>query len=306
MDFRVRQRTNLRGMILLALLLVGAGCGKHDEPPAAERAAPQRSAQRQPARQQGVSGAVTPEPKKIAGIVGAQIASVRKQTNGRSTTDHFSDFRQAFGPVFRMMKKEGQGDAFLRELKAVAAPEDFAYVQLWLLREKDDPNYTAEAERYLQAHRDDSLAADVMRIYADRKDEKAFLALGERYAKGDSRQLLEYSEIARNANWEPMKVSFAKQTLAQKDLPFAPAYRCATFLVEAKEYAAAGEALARLEKKAGKRYQREDLQLMRFRLAEQAGTFREEDIPALRTLSEQGMMPPVRREAKKLLERVSK
>lgn len=297
---RVFQGGRVWAVSLFFLFCVGCG-EKKQVPRPTEQTQKQKSAQ--------TSRVITPSSKaQIVRLVGQHLGKPVTDIDEKKMPqiDNFSDFRQQFGPVFRMLEKEGKLDDFLRDLKATCSAEEYAYVELWMMRQKKDERYVSEAKKFLKTHQDDALAADVMRIYADRKDEKAFQSFGEEYAKGQSQRLLEYSEIARNVKWEPMKVAFAKQALAQKDLPFMPTYRCASFLMEAKEYDAAGETLERLEKQAQKRYQQEDVLLMRFQLAEQAGNFKKEDLPALERLSKKGMMPPVRREAKKLLQRLSK
>ena len=212
-------------------------------------------------------------------------------------TNDFGNFLLSYGPLLEKAERDGSLEPMLREIERREGGEARRFLHLMSLRRRDPVKYAEEARGYLRTHADAALSSDLLRLYARERRENDFREVALDMAKGAPYELLRCAEIARNENWGAMKAAFAKDALAAGDATYAIRYRCATFLEEAGEFDSAAEALPGLERLAEKRYQKEDLTLLRCRLAVRNGIAGETEREQLRELAEHGLVPPTRKQA---------
>ncbi len=214
----------------------------------------------------------------------------------------WSAFRRVYGDAIGRAVREGKKSELLAAWKRANRASDPALLNLALAwEEKAWPDFEWEAEAYLLRHRDNLLATEVMERYAADKREADFLRLGAAYGGTDAPLLLAFAEIALHADWPPMIRAFSTQTLQNASESYAQTFRALQLLEACGEWQSVADALPALEAKAAKRYQREDLTLMRCRIAIRQNRIGEAERARLRTLAESAMMPDVRREAAELL-----
>ncbi len=192
-----------------------------------------------------------------------------------------------------------------RKGMAVMSDQETILHKLAELRVKGEWDaYVQEAECYLSQNRDDILAFDVMGVYAKRHDEAAFLSLARRYAKDDNRLMIAFAEIARNTGWTEMKNRLSVALI--RDGNFAIAYRSAQFLAEGGKWDVIAEQIDSVEAEAEKRYQKEDVALLKCRCSIARGVAGTETLTILNNLADDAMMPQVRAEAKRLSQEIHK
>lgn len=214
----------------------------------------------------------------------------------------FSAFAVAYGPAVQTLVAEGKDTGTLVRADAELPKADALRLRILADRvRKTDAEYLHDAEAFLAFERDDLLAADVMDAYARQRAMTPFIVFGKRYADGKARLLLQYAEVARNNKWTEGMKPFVQAVLTAPGVTYAAGFRCAEFLAEAGDLAAAGAALDRAEPSAGKQYQREDVALLRCRLAVLGRSAGEPERARLQALSGSAMMPQVRRDAAALL-----
>jgi hypothetical protein len=214
----------------------------------------------------------------------------------------FSAFALAYGPAMQALAADGRDAGTLAKADARLPRADALRLHILADRaRKAEADYLRDAEAFLALERDDLLAADVMDTYARRRGLPSFVAFGRRYANGDARLLLQYAETARNNDWPEGMRPFAADVLAAPGLAYAEGFRCAGFLAEAGDLAAAKSALDLVEPLAGKRYQQEDAALLRCRLAVLGRSVGDSERARLQELARSAIMPQVRRDAAALL-----
>lgn len=169
------------------------------------------------------------------------------------------------------------------------------------LRKGGDTNaYVIAAGAYLATNRDDAVAVDVMTCYAQLRQAEKFRALGLAYATNSPARLLEVADIANNEAWGLMTAEFARHVAQNSGASYAELFRAVRFLADHGSDEGMEGFLDRLASMAVKRYQREDIDLLRGGLAIRRGTADDETARTLSRLAKDGMMPPVRREAARL------
>ena len=213
----------------------------------------------------------------------------------------FGSFLQLYGPFLDKAERDGTLDSLAREIELKGTGTEREIMRLLTLRKRGDEHYPGEARKYLRDHEDAALSADLLRLYAKSQSESDFREVGQTMAKGDPHELLHCSEIARNEDWDAMKTAFAKDALAAPGGTYAIKYRSVKFLEEAGDFETVANALPELERMAEKRYQKEDLTLLRCSLAVRNGTAGEAERNQLHELAENGMVPPTRKQAAELL-----
>ena len=222
---------------------------------------------------------------------------------GTPTLD-WQAFRRIYGDAIGRAVKAGKKSDILKAWGTANRASDPALLKLALAREeKAWPDFEREAETYLLRHRDDLLATEVMERYAADKREADFLRLGAAYGGTDAPFLLSFAEIALHADWPPMIRAFSTQTLQNASESYAQTFRALQLLEACGEWQSVAEALPALETKTVKRYQREDLALMRCRVAIRQNRLGEAERARLQTVAETAMMPDVRREAAELIKK---
>ena len=259
-------------------------------------------------RRDGGNSPKTDKPTSVSptDVLGEKTVGMAKNTDRKvlPQTPDFSRFLQFYGPLLEKAEREGSLDALMGEIERQGGDAARPFLRLWSLRKRGDAKYAEEARIYLRTHADASLAADLLQLYAKARSETDFREVAREMAKDDPHELLHCSEIARNENWDEMKTSFAKDALAVPGGTYAIKYRCVTFLEEAGEFASMAEVLPELERLAEKRYQKEDLTLLRCSLAVRNGTAGETERRQLRDLAENGMVPPTRKQAAEWLSKL--
>lgn len=240
-----------------------------------------------------------PTPESPGDTVEERTGSTAKNTDRKvlPQTPDFGRFLQFYAPLLEKADREGSLDSLMREIEREGGDEARPFLRLWSLRRRGDAKYEEEAKTYLRTHTDASLATDLLQLYAKAKREADFREVAGEMAKGDPHELLHCAEIARNEEWDAMKTSFAKDALAAQGGTYAIKYRCVAFLEETGAFDSVAQALPELERLAEKRYQKEDLTLLRCSLAVRNGTAGETERRQLRELAENGMVPPTRRQA---------
>ena len=251
-------------------------------------------------------GADPAPPKPSLGTVGERITERLKNTDAEAFPQmrDFGSFLQVFGPLLVQAERDGSLDSLTREIERKGGSETHRFLRLASLRNRDDVTYEKEARDYLRTHADASLATDLLQRYAKAKRETDFREVAKDMAKDDPHGLLQCSEIARNENWDAMKVAFAKDALSSAGASYAIRYRSVKFLEEAGDFETVANALPELERMAEKRYQREDLLLLRCSLAVRNGTAGDPERRQLHELAENGMVPPTRTQATEWLSKL--
>ena len=169
------------------------------------------------------------------------------------------------------------------------------------IRKGGDTNaYLVAASTYLATNRDDEVAVDVMTCYARLRREAEFRAQGIAYATNSPSRLLEVTDIANNETWGTMTAEFARRVAQSPGASFAELFRAVRFLADNGSDEGMEGFLERLASMAVKRYQKEDVDLLRGGLAIRRGTADDETARTLSRLALDGMMPQVRREAARL------
>lgn len=161
--------------------------------------------------------------------------------------------------------------------------------------------YIRRTRSWLETNRVDLLATDLMTLYARSGNTNEFHAFGIQYATNSPDLLLEFADIADNEHSPEMNAAFALKTAQAPGATFAQLYRSVRFLLDAGSQAELTPIAAKLETLAAKRYQYEDVTLLKCELAVKQGTATEKESTALLTLSREAVMPEVRRNAEKLL-----
>lgn len=169
------------------------------------------------------------------------------------------------------------------------------------LRKSGDTNaYVVAAGAYLTTNRDDAVAVDVMTCYAQLRREAEFRSLGLAYATNSPALLLEFTDIANNEAWGSMTAEFARHVARNPGASYAELFRAVRFLADHGADEGMEGFLDRLSSMAVKRYQKEDVDLLRGGFAIRRGTADDETARTLSRLAKDGMMPPVRSEAARL------
>lgn len=166
------------------------------------------------------------------------------------------------------------------------------------LRQAGDTNaYLRAAREYLADHEDDIVAADVLDIYARRRDAENFRRFANEWAHP-----LEAAEIADNEAWTAMREEFAQIAAHDENATFGQIFRAAQFIISTPDAHLDETVMLRLEELATKRYQREDAALMRCTMNFRRDGLSIADRDTLEHLSREAMMPQVRRQAAELLD----
>ena len=155
------------------------------------------------------------------------------------------------------------------------------------------------ARDYLGTNRNDLVAADLMTVYAQMRMTNEFRSFGIAYAT-NSALLLEFADIANNEAWVEMRKEFALETARRRSATFAELFRAVGFLMNATNRDEIVDFVKRLDALAVKRYQKEDMALMKCELSMVRGESNIENAETLEKLAKDAMMPQVRKKAKEL------
>lgn len=168
------------------------------------------------------------------------------------------------------------------------------------LKEHGDlEGYLTAARDYLGTNRNDLVAADLMTVYAQMRMTNEFRSFGIAYAT-NSALLLEFADIANNEAWVEMRKEFALETARRRSATFAELFRAVGFLMNATNRDEIVDFVKRLDALAVKRYQKEDMALMKCELSMVRGESNIENAETLEKLAKDAMMPQVRKKAKEL------
>ncbi len=166
------------------------------------------------------------------------------------------------------------------------------------LRRAGDTNaYLHAAREYLAGHENDIVAADVLAIYAQRRDAENFRQLANEWAHP-----LEAAEIADNEAWPAMREEFAQSVAHDANASFGQLFRAAKFIIATPGAHLDDAVVRRLEELADKRYRREDAALLRCTVNFRRDGLSAADRDTLEYLCREAMMPQVRRQAAELLD----
>ena len=173
-----------------------------------------------------------------------------------------------------------------------------------LKRRGDLEGYLRAARDFLGTNRNDLLAADLMTAYAQMRMTNEFRSFGIAYATNSPALLLEFADVANNEAWGGMREAFAFETARRKSATFAELFRAVGFLADATNRDEIAGFAERLDSLAVKRYQREDVALLKCELSAARGGSSAENVAVLERLAMDAMMPQVRRKAKALADSI--
>ena len=206
--------------------------------------------------------------------------------------------REMHAPVARSPIAAKDVKHALRRNFQISHGEDAEHAALSALRRSGDTNaYLRAAREYLKTNDDDILAADVLTIYANRRDADDFRSFALDWAHP-----LEAAEIADNESWTPMCAEFAHIAANDPKATFGQLLRAAQFIADTPDDHLDESVMRRLEKLAKKHYQQEDVAILKCIMEFRREGLCEDSIHTLEDLSRNAMMPQVRQKAAELLD----